>query len=153
MIIYQKMFMSFLLFAVGAAELRAGEVHRDARSDLIKVATRYLDSYSKLQHKAGDADGVFIEDVVIPSVVSAIDEYKGKIPSAVRVDVYRFLVAGKSMASEELAILTGTVYRASPEQFCSDMSKQSKPNRQFLVQQASDGLALDGLKTGKVSCP
>lgn len=153
MTIYQKVFMSVLLFAVGAAGLRADEAKRDARSDLIKIATRYLDSYSKLQHKAGDADGVFIEDVVIPSVASAIDEYKGKIPSAVRVDLYQFLVAGKSMESEELATLSGTVYQASPGQFCSDMSKQSKPDRRFLIQQASDGLALVGLKSGNVSCP
>ncbi len=141
-----------LLFSSGITTSIASEPQRDANVDLIKIATRYVDNYSKSQHKAGDVDGIFIEDVVIPSVVSAANGYQGNIPSAARIDLYRFLIAGEAMASEELATLAGNIYRKSPKLFCSDVRKLNKSDRLFLIRQASDGLALSGTNLSKANC-
>lgn len=147
-----KYCISFLLLTLGTTASVAGEPQRDVSVDLIRIATRYVDNYSKRQHKAGDVDGTFIEDVVISSVVSTTNSYRGNLPSTVRLELYRFLISGKSMASEELATLAGYIYRISPEQFCSDVSKLSKVDRLFLIQQASDSLVLNGISHSKLSC-
>jgi hypothetical protein len=111
-----------------------------------------LGYYSRAQHKAGDEDGVFVEGVVIPSVVSVADSYKVKIPPIVRNELYRFLIAGKSMASEELSTLAAKLYLTSPKQFCHDVSTLNKRDRRLLIRHANDGLALSGMKVRKVRC-
>jgi hypothetical protein len=111
-----------------------------------------VENYSRAQHNAGDEDGVFVEGVVIPSVVNVADGYKGKIPSIVRNELYRFLIAGKSMASEELSLLAAKLYLASPKQFCHDVSTFNKRDRRLLIRHANDGLALSGVKVGKARC-
>jgi len=95
---------------------------------------------------------MFIEDVVIPSVIGATESYEGKIPAVARGELYRFLIASKSMASEELSSLAAKIYLASPKQFCRDVSRLDKSDRHLLIQQARDGVALSGMKSGKVEC-
>lgn len=146
-------FGMFALMVLGLlATSTASGAGRDIGVDLLKIATRFVENYSTVQHKAGDANGMFIEDVVIPGVVRVIESYKGKIPAAARNELYRFLIASKSMASEELSAIAAEVYLASPKQFCRDISKLSKINSRLLIRQASDGVALSGLESGKVKC-
>jgi hypothetical protein len=148
-----RKFWVFALIVVGVvATFAASGTNRDTGIDLLKIATRLVENYSATQHKAGDADGVFVEDVVVPSVVNVADSYKGEIPPAVRKELYRFLIAGKSMASEELSTLAAKLYLKSPKQFCRDVSRLGKLDRRLLVKQASDGLELNGAKTGKTKC-
>lgn len=96
---------------------------------------------------------MFIEDVVIPGVAHAFDACKGKAPASVRQDVHRFLLAGKAMASEDLASLASAVYLASPAQLCRDMSSMKAADRGFLIERFQAGLRLSGKGSIKVRCP
>lgn len=145
-----KVFICAMLM-VGGFSASATTAKKDSCADLVKIATRFVENYSKVGHEAGDADGIFIENVVIPSVANVVDSYRGSVPVAVQNELYRFLMAGKSMASEELVVIAEKLYLSSPEQFCRDVFKLSKPDRDLLIRQANDGLAMSR-SISKVEC-
>jgi hypothetical protein len=141
------------VFAAGGFALPVEATGRDTNVDLIKVSTRFLENYAKAQHRAGDQDAVFIEDVVIPGVFSVTENYKGSIPATARKELFRFLVAGDSTASEDLRAIAAKLYLASPKQYCVGIKSLGAGDRRVLIQQAKDGVALERAGTANVSCP
>ena len=127
----------------------AGHPRRNADADLVNIATRFVAKYTTVQHQAGDQDGIFIEDVVIPSVVDVASRYGRHIPSAMRQGLHQFLVAGDSLSSEELAGLARHIYENSPAQFCRDISGLSAEDKKILLRQVGAGFGLTDSRPAK----
>lgn len=81
---------------------------RDGKTDLLIIATRYVSSYTKVAHKAGDRDGEFIEYFLIPAIRREVGGgalSKGQVEAVVD-----FILVSDSFSNEEVSEISWIVY-------------------------------------------
>lgn len=126
---------------------------RDHDADLVVIATRFVEAQSRVAHKAGDADGQFIEDVVTPSVLDVVQRNGAGLTRAQREAILGFLVASRKSASEEVSEIAVALYRVQPSQACRSLSILTPTNRTIVLNRIRSGLAVTGKPIPRAICP
>lgn len=130
------------LFAILACDCEAGA--RDHKTDLVMISSHVVSAYVQAHHKAGDADGEFIEDVVIPAVGRIVrDETVHSSPDYYQ-SLLTFFVVSQPMASEEIGAISSYAYRSHKREFCDALNKISQAQRALVLTQVQSGLASTG---------
>lgn len=139
--------MALTLFAGSGA---AGE--RDAKADLIEIGARFVEVHSRSEHKAGDADAQFIEDVITPSVRDVVEAGGSQITDAQRDAAIRFLWASRASASEAISEIAAELYGAERTKLCAAVAKVSPAARRVVLERIKSGLALTGRPVPRPVC-
>lgn len=145
--------LSILLIAVIVATNVCAGSERDRDTDLVVIATRFVETQSLIAHKAGDANEQFIEDVVTPSVLNVVERQGSRLTRAQREAVLGFLVASRKSASEEVSGIAVALYRVQPSQACLSLSTLTPMNRTIVLDRIRSGLAATGKPIPRTLCP
>jgi hypothetical protein len=127
-------------------------VARDHNADLITIGTRFVTVHASTEHKAGDADEQFIEDVIIPAIADTIKTRRASLTNAQRDAVLGFLLASAHSASEEVSSIAINLYKANKTMFCRSVAKRSQLEQSVLIAQVNSGLASLGKPVSKKIC-
>lgn len=106
------------------------------------MATRYVSSYTKVAHKAGDRDGEFIEDFVIPAVRREVDSgtlSKEEVEAAVD-----FILVSDSFSNEEVSEISWIVYANNKSLFCEKIASLAAADRRIVSRRVKSGMAESG---------
>lgn len=116
---------------------------RDGKTDLLIIATRYVSSYTKVAHKAGDRDGEFIEDFLIPAIRREVD---GGALSKRQVEaVVDFILVSDSFSNEEVSEISWIVYANNKSFFCEKVGSLASADRQIVNRRVKSGMAEAGV--------
>lgn len=116
---------------------------RDGKTDLLIIATRYVSSYTKVAHKAGDRDGEFIEDFLIPAIRREVGGgalSKGQVEAVVD-----FILVSDSFSNEEVSEISWIVYANNKSFFCEKVGSLASADRQIVNRRVKSGMAESGV--------
>lgn len=125
---------------------------RDPKVDLITIGARFVQSYSRTEHKAGDADGQFIEDVIIPSVADVVGKGGASLTRDQRNAVIDFLLASESSASEAISDIAVALYLPQKAKLCTSVAKLSRSQRAIVLDRIKSGLMASGKPVPRTVC-
>ena len=133
-----KNWLRLCILVAGFAAANAGNAQppdpkRNLSVDLVRIATRYIEGYSSAVHQIPDSDGEFVENTIIPSVVGVAENAGDQMNSGLRIEIMRFLLASRGMASEPLADLGADLFESNPTAFCGDLSKLQAHEKSSLL--------------------
>lgn len=135
-----------LLAGSGAA------AERDYKTDLIMVSARYVATYTRTEHQAGDRDGQFIEDVVIPAVNNVVISSGDRMTNAQFQAVLDFIVVSDSLASEEISEIAARLYLSRKTQLCASVAKLSSSRQTAVLDRVKSGLSAAGKPVSRAIC-
>ncbi|WP_313455341.1 hypothetical protein [Stenotrophomonas sp.] len=126
---------------------------RDAKTDLIAVSSRMVKMYvSSTPHNAGDTDGQFIEDEVIPAVHEVVVRGGAQLTKAQYLAALDFIIASKPLASEGVSDIAAALYLPQKARLCSSIAAFSQSRRKIVLDQVRSGLAAAGRPLPRVIC-
>ena len=140
-----------ITLALLAAPCAAGV--RDPKADLVIVSTRFVITYTNTPHKAGDADGQFIEDVVIPAVNDVVTSKDGRLSNSQLKASIDFVIASEPLASEDISAIAATVYKSQKTQTCILLDNLPASKRAAVLYRIKSGIAAAGKSVPRVICP
>lgn len=144
---------SMLAMALTLLAAPCAASNRDHQADLINISTRFVTAYTSTPHKAGNLDGEFIEDVVIPAVNDVVTSGGERLSNAQLSATIDFIVASDSLASEEVSEIAATLYKSQRVKLCASITKLAQPKRTIILDRVKSGLAATGRSTSHVICP
>lgn len=124
---------------------------RDSKADVVAIGARLVAMYARTPHKAGDPDGQFIEDVVIPAVHDVVAS-GAPLTSDQHREVLNFIVASDSLASEEISDIAAGLYLSQKVGLCAAVANLSQSTRTIVVDRIKSGLAATGKPVPRVVC-
>ncbi len=123
---------------------------RDGKTDLFIIATKYVSSYVQDRHKAGDKDGEFIEDFVIPAIrheVGSGDLSKGQVGA-----IIDFILVSDSFSSEEVSEISWIVYAKNKRFFCERINSLPFADKMIVGRRVKSGMAEYGAVNSSNVC-
>lgn len=126
---------------------------RDHRADLVAISTRFITTYTRTPHKAGDQDGEFVEDVVIPAVNDVVASGGERLSNAQLNATIDFIVAADSLASEEVSEIALTLYKSQKVKLCTSVAKLAPLKRTVVLDRIKSGMAATGKPVPSAICP
>lgn len=126
---------------------------RDHQVDLINISTRFVTTYTNASHKAGNLDGEFIEDVVIPAVNDVVTSSGERLSNAQLKAAIDFIVASDSLASEEVSEIAAMLYKAKKTTLCTSLAKLPQSKRAAVLNRIKSGVAATGKPVPRAICP
>lgn len=124
---------------------------RDSKVDVVTISTRFVAMYANISHKAGDPDGQFIEDVVIPAVYDVATSGT-RLTNAQYQAVLDFIVTSDSLASEEISDIAANLYLSQETKLCTSVAKLSHSKRVIILDRIKSGLAATGKSVPRAVC-
>ena len=125
---------------------------RDSKADVVMVSARFVEMYARTPHKAGDPDGQFIEDVVVPAVSDVVTGGGTRLTDAQYQAVLDFIVASDSLASEEISNIAVNLYVPQKIRLCASVAKLRQSKRTVVLDRIKSGLAATGKPVPRTVC-
>jgi hypothetical protein len=144
---------SLLIAALISLALPCVASDRDHRADLVTISARFIATYTSTPHKAGDQDGEFIEDMVIPAVNDVVASGGGQLSNAQLNATIDFIVASDSLASEEVSEIALALYKSQKVKLCTSVAKLAPLKRKVVLDRIKNGMAATGKLVPSAICP
>lgn len=144
---------SLLMMALALMAAPCVASDRDHRADLVDISTRFIATYASTPHKAGDPNGQFIEDIVIPAVNDVVTSGGERLSNAQLNAAIEFIVASDSLASEEVSEIAATLYKSQRVKLCTSIAKLAQSKRTVVLNRIKSGISATGKSAPRAICP